>query len=109
MRQALLVLKTWLYLQIQEAEGVLIFPLWRSSAAWPFICPDGKHFHLAVQDWTDLPADSLVEGRTTNSLFFGKCFKCRMLAVKLNFRRFRKAGLAGFCSAALGYCSECLS
>ena len=104
-----LVLKTWLYLQMQEAEGVLIFPLWRSSAAWPFICPDGKHFHLAVQDWTDLPADSLVEGRTTNSLFFGECFKCRMLAVKLNFRRFRTAGLAGFCSAALGYCSECLS
>ena len=103
-----LILQTWHYLKLQQEQGVLILPVWRSAAYWPFICPDGVHLNVAIQDWTDLPSDSLVEGRTSNSYFYGDRFCCRMLALMVSYKTAGERKMAGFCTSHLGYCDICL-
>ena len=78
-----------------KAVGSLIVPMWKSAYFWPLLCNDGVHLNFFVKDWLFLPKE--------------KAFKCRCLALRINFADYSRRSSVGFCTSPNGFCSACRS
>ena len=71
------------------AKGVVIVPVWKSSAFWPILTEDGVKFRDFVLDYIEIPntVDGFEKGKAPYyTLFANRDLKFKVLALKIDFK-----------------------
>ena len=98
------------HLELCQARGTLIAPLWKSSFFWNSCSKDGVHWSSFVTDWMYLPKfqELFIKGRARNSLFGSRSLDFDVVALRIDFSRPRSpSSLRGYCTLPPGKCSSC--
>ena len=98
------------HLEVCQARGTLIVPLWKSSFFWNSCSKDGVHWSSFVIDWVYLPKFQglFIKGQARNSLFGSKPLNFYVVALIIDFSRPRPpSSLRGYCTLPPGECSSC--
>ena len=77
------------HLELCNATGTLIVPLWKSSFFWNSCPKDGVHWSSFVIDWVYLPKfqDLFIKGKARNSLFGSRSLNFDVVALRIDFSR----------------------
>ena len=98
------------HLELCQARGTLIAPLWKSSFFWNSCSKDGVHWSSFVTDWMYLPKfqELFIKGKARNSLFGSRSLDFDVVALRIDFSRPRPpSSLRGYCTLPPGKCSSC--
>ena len=98
------------HLELCQARGTLIAPLWKSSFFWNSCSKDGVHWSSFVTDWMYLPKfqELFIKGKARNSLFGSRSLDFDVVALRIDFSRPRPpSSLRGYCTLSPGKCSSC--
>ena len=87
------------HLEVCQARGTLIVPLWKSSFFWNSCSKDGVHWSSFVIDWVYLPKFQglFIKGKARNSLFGSRPLNFYVVALRIDFS----------CPKPPGECSSC--
>lgn len=96
-----LTCKVLSHMQVCNAAGTLVVPLWRSAHFWPRLCFDGLHWSSFVYDWIMLPdlPNLFVRGKAKNSIFGRGSLAFPSVALRIDFRIPPRQGSALVCEA----------
>lgn len=66
-----LLIRVLKHMELCNARGTVILPLWKSSCFWTLFCSDGVHWNSFVIDWVFLPKfpGLFIRGKARNTLF----------------------------------------
>lgn len=89
------------HLQVCNAAGTLVVPLWKSAHFWPRLCADGLHWSGFVHDWITLPnfPNLFVRGKAKNSIFGRGPLAFSLAALRIYFSIPQRQGPALVCDA----------
>lgn len=80
-----LIVPALLHLAKYEVEGLLLVPVWKSSAFWTRICPDGRHLPRWSRKVCKFkPSGFVVDEKIISETFRKPTFE--MLAIAFNFK-----------------------
>ena len=76
------------HLRLCNAEGTLVFPMWKSSYFWVLLCNDGRHWNSFVHDWVVLPKfkQLFVRGKAKNDMFGARELSFAVVALRISLR-----------------------
>ena len=82
-----LIIRVIKHLRECQATGTLLVPFWVSAVYWPFLCPDGVHFHDFVHDvkYFRFGSSIIRKGRCKSCIFGNSNFDIQMLALRISF------------------------
>ena len=74
-------------LEVDQVQGVLVVPFWKSAVFWPLLCPNGR-FISNIVDMIDLPGERsfYVKCKNGRGIFGNTDLHFRMLALMINFK-----------------------
>ena len=82
-----LIVPSVLHLAKYEVEGLLLVPVWKSSAFWTRICPDGRHLpKWARKVFKFQPTGFVVDEKIISETFSRPRPTFEMLAIAFNFK-----------------------
>ena len=83
-----LLIRVLKHMELCNARGTVIVPLWKSSCFWTLCCRDGVHWNSFVIDWVFLAKfpSLFIRGKARNLLFGSRPLDFDVIALRIDFR-----------------------